>query len=179
MLTLAEGQVCSLLVLAVGVAAAALTIAKGKIFSPLRLWLLEHFPWIGKLVSCSYCLSHWLAAFTIIAVGPFRWTGLLLLDGLITTFSLIGFASIAAGGIAHLLLMREAEIAEMRDKMIETLNGMKQAMKDTRETTKTPSPEKTPEPSAMSPSFADAAFPHIFTDPKNKRIPFGKGGPSA
>jgi hypothetical protein len=39
----------------------AQTVAKEKIFEPLRTRLGGKETWLGYLVSCPYCLSHWLA----------------------------------------------------------------------------------------------------------------------
>jgi hypothetical protein len=37
------------------------TIAKERLFAPLRERLGGHQTWTGYLVSCPYCISHWLA----------------------------------------------------------------------------------------------------------------------
>jgi hypothetical protein len=39
----------------------AQTIAKEKVFEPLRTALGGKETWFGYLVSCPYCVSHWLA----------------------------------------------------------------------------------------------------------------------
>jgi hypothetical protein len=37
------------------------TISKERLFAPLRERLGGHQTWLGYLVSCPYCISHWIA----------------------------------------------------------------------------------------------------------------------
>lgn len=46
-----------------------LTISKGKIFAPLRERLEGRF--LGNLLSCPYCLMHWVAAGVLLGRGEF------------------------------------------------------------------------------------------------------------
>jgi hypothetical protein len=41
------------------------TIAKERIFLPLRRALGEKTTWLGYLVSCPYCASHWIALIVV------------------------------------------------------------------------------------------------------------------
>jgi hypothetical protein len=54
-------RVFHLLVVSAVVMGLAQTIAKEKVFEPLREKLGGKETWLGYLVSCPYCLSHWLA----------------------------------------------------------------------------------------------------------------------
>jgi uncharacterized oligopeptide transporter (OPT) family protein len=54
-------RVFHLLVVSAVVMGLAQTIAKEKVFEPLRNALGGKETWLGYLVSCPYCLSHWLA----------------------------------------------------------------------------------------------------------------------
>lgn len=47
--------------LALVVSAMSMTISKTEIFLPLRSWIYEHNEWLGRLLRCPYCTSHWLA----------------------------------------------------------------------------------------------------------------------
>ncbi len=71
-----------LLSMALAVASITLTLSRASITKPLRTWLLETpgfhsedgklwtppdlrkgpLAWLGKLLSCTYCTSHWVAA---------------------------------------------------------------------------------------------------------------------
>ncbi|WP_242343051.1 DUF1360 domain-containing protein [Anaeromyxobacter terrae] len=54
-------RVFHLLVVSAVVMGIAQTIAKEKAFEPLRSALGGKETWLGYLVSCPYCLSHWIA----------------------------------------------------------------------------------------------------------------------
>ena len=47
------------------------TIAREKIFEPLRTRLGGKETWLGYLVSCPYCCSHWLAAALVPLTGTY------------------------------------------------------------------------------------------------------------
>ncbi len=47
----------------------AQTIAKEKVFAPLRDRLGGKETWFGYLVSCPYCVSHWLAFLLVPLTG--------------------------------------------------------------------------------------------------------------
>ncbi|WP_242361579.1 DUF1360 domain-containing protein [Anaeromyxobacter sp. SG17] len=54
-------RVFHLLVVSAVVMGLAQTIAKEKVFEPLRNALGGKETWLGYLVSCPYCVSHWIA----------------------------------------------------------------------------------------------------------------------
>lgn len=66
-------ELLKVLLLSFAVAAASFTIAKGVIFQPLRTWLRN--TWIGKLVGCWYCTSHYVSALAVLLFrpDPFSW----------------------------------------------------------------------------------------------------------
>jgi hypothetical protein len=54
-------RIFHLVVVSAVVMGLAQTIAKERVFEPLRERLGGKETWLGYLVSCPYCLSHWLA----------------------------------------------------------------------------------------------------------------------
>jgi len=55
------------------------TIARERIFEPLRARLGGKDTWLGYLVSCPYCVSHWIALLLVPLTGTFVvdvWPGL-------------------------------------------------------------------------------------------------------
>jgi Protein of unknown function (DUF1360) len=48
----------------------SLTLAKSKLFSPMRNWIRYRSPWWGELVSCPYCASHWVGGLLVATQGP-------------------------------------------------------------------------------------------------------------
>lgn len=63
-------DIVTCLVLAVAVAAASFTIARTKVTAPFRAAVLKRSKWFGALVSCPYCVSHWLAAGAVAIYRP-------------------------------------------------------------------------------------------------------------
>lgn len=47
------------------------TISKERIFEPLRRALGGRDTWLGYLVSCPYCASHWLAFMLVPVTGTY------------------------------------------------------------------------------------------------------------
>ncbi|MEO5767176.1 MAG: DUF1360 domain-containing protein [Polyangia bacterium] len=60
-----------LLLLALVVMGLSHTIARERIAEPLRRWLGGKETWLGYLVSCPYCLSHWLAMALVPVTGTY------------------------------------------------------------------------------------------------------------
>ena len=66
-------------VLSLIVMCVANTISREKVFEPLRNRLGGKDTWIGYLVSCPYCLSHWISFALVplfglrLAVIPYHW----------------------------------------------------------------------------------------------------------
>ena len=58
-------------------AAVAFTVAETKLFAPLREATDRKAPLLGSLLSCGYCLGHWVALALVIAYRPrlFQWWG--------------------------------------------------------------------------------------------------------
>lgn len=56
-------------VLGVAIGAVCFTCARTKITEPLRKRIKERNAWLGNLVGCPYCLSHW---FSFVAAGIYR-----------------------------------------------------------------------------------------------------------
>jgi len=57
----------SLFILSAIVACLSWTIAKSLLFQGLRRWIQKKSKFLGKLVGCPYCLSHYISAF--VAIG--------------------------------------------------------------------------------------------------------------
>lgn len=63
-------DIVTCVVLAVAVAAASFTIARTKVTASFRAVVLKRSKWFGALVSCPYCVSHWLAAGAVAIYRP-------------------------------------------------------------------------------------------------------------
>lgn len=48
-------------------ASVSFTVAETKLFLPLREWAMRINAYLGELLSCGYCLGHWVA-FALVAI---------------------------------------------------------------------------------------------------------------
>lgn len=60
----------SLLVLSLICASIAYTVSEQEIFRPVREWTKKKTAWIHKLISCGYCLGHWVAFGLVFVYRP-------------------------------------------------------------------------------------------------------------
>ena len=49
------------LLLSLATASIAFSVTETKGLAPLRQWASSHSRFLGKLLSCGYCLGHWVA----------------------------------------------------------------------------------------------------------------------
>lgn len=55
-----------LLEMGVATGVASLTLTRARPLRPMRQWIQQRSQWWGELVSCPYCISHWVA-FVLVA----------------------------------------------------------------------------------------------------------------
>lgn len=114
----------SMLVVPVAIAAASLTLSRGKIFRKQRLWLKKRAPWLGALLSCPYCVSHWIAAAAYIAYPKWLFTGSVLGDFLLGVFYLVGTSALFSGLIMRLIAFApDDDPLEEAAKLLHELKG--------------------------------------------------------
>ncbi len=89
-------QAFQLLVLSLAAAAISVTLAKSKLFEPLREKIKERNEWLGELVNCPYCTSHWVSIGLVIIYQPVPFN-LIIVDQVIAVFALVSLAAIWAG----------------------------------------------------------------------------------
>lgn len=91
-------QVVVVVTLSLAVAAISMTIAKGKIFLPLRQWVEDRNEWLGNLVSCPYCTSHWVAVVVVALYQP-KLTSFTfgIVDLIVSVFAIVTLSSFFAG----------------------------------------------------------------------------------
>lgn len=95
-------QVGVLLVLGAACGVVAMTLSKATIFSRLRVWVDRQSEWLGDLIGCPYCTSHWIALAAVIAFQPRPVeTSWYVLDMIVSVFALTFVASLACGAISR------------------------------------------------------------------------------
>lgn len=93
-------SVVSFLVLSMAVAAVSVTLTKSGIFEKPRSWIDAKNAFLGDLVHCPYCTSHWLSFLTVALYQPtFVSSGYVVADYAISAFAMIMLASYLGGVI--------------------------------------------------------------------------------
>ncbi len=87
-------------ILAIAVAAVSMTIGRAKVSEGFRSWADNKSAWLGKLVNCPYCISHWIA---FVAVAWYRprviSSSFIIFDWIVSLFLIVALASLASGVI--------------------------------------------------------------------------------
>lgn len=91
-----------LLLVSIATSAISLTISRAKIFEWLRKGLLRRRPpgkFLAELVSCPYCVSHWVAL-ALVWAYPLRFTeGYFWLDLIVLTAAVVGISAVISGKV--------------------------------------------------------------------------------
>jgi hypothetical protein len=81
-------------VLAMVVSGTSFTVTGMEIFEPLRRFLTGRSTWLGQLISCFYCTSHWITFGLVALCRPaLVSTGLAIVDLAISAFFVIQLAT--------------------------------------------------------------------------------------
>ncbi len=94
-------------ILALATAAISVTISKARIFASVREWVTAHSTWLGELISCSYCTSHWVAIAFVAIYRPVLIPQQAVVDLIVSVFAMVGIAAVMSGVIIKLNPFRE------------------------------------------------------------------------
>jgi hypothetical protein len=83
-----------LLELGVACGAISLVIAKGKIFDKPHDWLALKFPFLDQLLSCTWCVSHWVSALLVLAYRRSLCNS--FLDYIVQVFVIVAISQVVA-----------------------------------------------------------------------------------
>lgn len=73
-------------------AAISFTVTETKIFKPLREWIKKKSTFLGDLLSCGYCLGHWVAFVLVAIYRPKLFESWWLLDYFLTALVIAWFS---------------------------------------------------------------------------------------
>lgn len=96
-------------VLALATAAISVTVSKARLFASAREWIATRNTWLGELVSCSYCTSHWVAIALVAIYRPVLVSQWIVVDLLVSAFGMVAIAAIISGMITKLNPFRGAD----------------------------------------------------------------------
>jgi hypothetical protein len=103
----------AVVLLALMVAALSVTITKAKIFERQRDWIYDKNGWLGKLVQCPYCSSHWLSLGVVLVYQPTPGvTSVFVLDLIASVFIIVALAAPASSLIMLCMGMSNKEGSE-------------------------------------------------------------------
>jgi hypothetical protein len=81
----------------------AFTVSETALFAPLRERLRARLPWLGKLISCGYCLGCWVAFGLTAIYRPRLFVAWEPLDLLLTALAIAWFAAFQWAALCWLL----------------------------------------------------------------------------
>lgn len=82
-----------IVVLSLATASIAFTVSETAVFDGLRQWLHARNAWLGKLVSCGYCMGYWIAFGLVAIYRPRLFDAWWLLDGFLTALVIAWLAA--------------------------------------------------------------------------------------
>jgi hypothetical protein len=110
--------------------AIAVTLSKGKIFRAQRLWIRSKSSWIGQLMSCPYCLCHWIVAVVTLMYRPcLLHSSVPFVDLAISLFCIIGITAFEIGILLSLFHFEPDPTSEELDTMEKLRNALVAARK--------------------------------------------------
>ena len=115
-------------VLALATSAISVTISKARLFASLREWIASRNEWLGDLVSCSYCTSHWVAIALIAIYRPVLVPQWMPLDFLVSVFGVVAIAAVISGLITKLNPFLES----VQDKPVHEISQLRAALEAAR-----------------------------------------------
>lgn len=83
-----------LIIISLAISSISFTISKTEIFKPIRLFICKYSNFFGKLVSCPYCLSHWVAFTIMLYIYRSFCLDLIIMTFASITLSMIGISFI-------------------------------------------------------------------------------------
>ena len=89
-------MIVEVLLLSLVTASISFTIAETKLFKPLRDWVHRKIPW-GEVLSCGYCLGHWVAFILVAIYRPRLFEMWWPLDYLLTALAIAWLGGIQWG----------------------------------------------------------------------------------
>jgi len=117
------------LVLSLAVSAVSVTISKAGVFSWLRKWIASRNEWLGKLISCSYCMSHWIAIAVVCVYQPVLIKPYYILGLIVSIFVIVAVSAMVSGVIMYLNSFRGDEDDVIEESEIQQqLSNLHQAL---------------------------------------------------
>ena len=85
-----------MLILGIATGAISLLLTKSEALNFMHEWLEKHIPFLGKMLNCPWCTSHWVALFFVIIYRPRLFNVFAPVDYLVSIFVLVFIGSVVA-----------------------------------------------------------------------------------
>jgi Protein of unknown function (DUF1360) len=84
------------LVLGIATGAISLVLTKSTVFNFLHDWLEAKVPFLGEMLNCPWCTSHWIALFFTLIYRPLLVNVFAPVDYLVTIMVMVVIAAVTA-----------------------------------------------------------------------------------
>jgi len=100
-----------ILVLGIATGAISLVLTKSTVFDFAHDWLERKAPFLGEMLNCPWCTSHWVALFFVLVYRPRLLNVFAPVDYLVSVMVLVAVASVVARTIysAYAPLMGQSQ----------------------------------------------------------------------
>lgn len=92
--------------IALATMAISLTTSRALVFAPFRMWVASKSSWLGELVSCFYCTSHWVAIALVVIYRPVLVQKWLPLDFFVSVFVVVAISAVLNALVTRLTPMQ-------------------------------------------------------------------------
>lgn len=99
--------ILSICTIVLATSAISITVCETKIFEPSRNFIKMKSCWLGKLISCPYCTSHWISFLFVVAYKVKMIQGLGMIDYLVTAFAIVSLATFCSYVLCQTLLVMD------------------------------------------------------------------------
>jgi hypothetical protein len=83
------------IVLSLVVSTTSVTVTKARVFREVRHIAARHGSWLGDLMRCPYCISHWISLLLVTIYRPcIVRSGVALADCLVSVFVIVAIATV-------------------------------------------------------------------------------------
>lgn len=98
--------------------AISITVTKASIFESFREWILRKSKWLGSLVSCPYCFSHWVTIGLVLIYMPVVFPMIFIIDLIMSAFAIVAISALISGGIMKLMSdSNETGVVELEEAL--------------------------------------------------------------
>lgn len=89
-------HVFQIVVLGVATGAISMVLTKSTVLNFMHDWLEAKIPFLGEMLNCPWCTSHWVALFFVLVYRPQLINGWYPVDYLVSLFVIVVISAVTA-----------------------------------------------------------------------------------